>query len=94
MKQKTLLIIALLLSVAGIIFLFFLKPDVSPQYLQLSGNITKINQKEKVAFITFIPDDFLVVSFENVDLEPGYHTLTGRLQKYKGRVEFIVSSYD
>jgi len=94
MKRKTLLIISLTISVLGIIALFFLKPEVSPQSLQLSGTVKYVNQKEKVAFITFIPENFTVVSFNQLDLEPGHHVLTGRLQQYKGRVEFIVDSTD
>ncbi|MBW2969522.1 hypothetical protein KY309_02080 [Candidatus Woesearchaeota archaeon] len=94
MKRKILLVISLVVSIIGICSLFFVKPEVSPQSLQLSGFVKSVNQKEKVAFISFVPDDFLVVSFEKIDLKPGNHTLTGRLQHYKGRVEFVVESYD
>ena len=82
--------ISLLLSVIGVIALFFLKPEVSPQSLQLTGTVKYVNQKENVTFISFVPDNLTVVSFDKVDLEPGRHTLTGRLQQYKGRVEFVV----
>ncbi len=94
MKRKSLLLISLTLSIIGIIVLFFLKPEVSPQSLQLSGVVKYVNQKENVAFISFVPDNLTVVSFDNPDLEPGHHVLTGRLQQYKGRVEFIVDEYD
>lgn len=92
MKRKTLLVISLSLSLIGITALFFLKPEVSPQSLQLEGVVKYVNQKEKVAFITFVPENFTVVSFDTLELEPGKHVLTGRLQQYKGRVEFIVDS--
>ena len=94
MKRKTLLIISLALSLIGITALFFLKPDVSPQSLQLTGIVKYVNQKENVAFISFVPDNLTVVSFDALDLKPGKHTLTGRLQQYKGRVEFVVDEYD
>ena len=94
MKRKTLVIISLFLSVAGIIALFFLKPEVSPQSMQMKGTVKHVYQKEKVAFITFIPDNMTVVSFDKVNLKPGKHVLNGRLQQYKGKVEFIVDSYD
>ncbi len=94
MKRKTLLTISLTLSLLGLIALFFLKPDVSPQSLQLSGTVKYVNQKEKVAFISFIPENFTVVSFDKLNLEPGHHILTGRLQQYKGRIEFIVGAAD
>ncbi len=94
MKRNTLLIISMLLSIVGIIALFFLKPEVSPQSLQMSGIIKYVDQKEKVAFISFIPENFTVVSFSQLDVEPGHHILTGRLQQYKGRVEFVVDSVE
>jgi len=94
MNRKTLLVISLCLSLAGIIALFFLKPDVSPQSLQLSGTVKYVNQKEKVAFISFVPDNLTVVYFDKIDLQPGKHVLTGRLQQYKGRVEFVVEEID
>jgi hypothetical protein len=90
MKRKTLLIISLSLSIIGIVTLFFLKPDISPQSLQLSGTIKHVFQKEKAAFINFVPENFTVVSFENLDISEGHHTLVGRLQQYKGKVEFVV----
>jgi hypothetical protein len=89
-KRKTLLFVSLCLSLIGITALFFLKPEVSPQFLQLTGTVKYVNQKENVAFISFVPDNLTVVSFSNVELKPGRHTLTGRLQQYKGRVEFVV----
>lgn len=94
MKRKSLLIISFILSILGIFALFFLKPDVSPQLLQMDGIVKYVAEKEKVTFIGFVPENFTVVSFEKVELEPGKHTLTGRLQQYKGRVEFVVESYD
>jgi hypothetical protein len=59
--------------------------------LQLSGIVKHVFQKENVAFISFVPDNMTVVSFDSINIEPGHHTLTGRLQQYKGRLEFIVS---
>lgn len=94
MKRNILLTISLFLSIVGIIALFFLKPDVSPQSLQLTGVVNYYNTKEKVTFINFVPDDLMVVSFDDFNLEPGKHTLTGRLQQYEGKVEFVVDSYD
>jgi len=89
MNRTVLLWLSLILSIVGIITLFFLKPDVSPQYLQMTGEIMGVDDKGKVTFLTFVPDDFLVVSFKDKP-EPGTYTLTGRLQQYKGRVEFVV----
>ncbi len=92
MKRKNLITISLTISLLGLIAIFFLKPDVSPQSLQLSGTIKYVNQKEKVAFISFVPDNLTVVSFNELNLAPGYYLLTGHLQQYKGKIEFIVDS--
>jgi hypothetical protein len=92
MKRKTLLMISSAVSIIGLIAVFFLKPDVSPQSLQMSGTIKYVNQKEKVAFISFLPDNLTVVSFNELNLAPGYYLLTGHLQQYKGKVEFVVDS--
>jgi len=94
MKKNSIIVLSLIISILGIIALFFLKPEVSPQYLQINGTVKNVYTKGKVTFISFIPDDFLVVSFDKVDLTVGNHTLVGRLQQYKGRVEFIVEDYD
>jgi hypothetical protein len=90
MKRKTLLTISLTISIIGLVALYLLKPDISPQLLQLSGTIKHVFQKENVAFISFVPDNMTVVSFEGAVSEPGYHTLVGRLQQYNGKVEFVV----
>lgn len=90
MKRKTLLAISLAISIIGLIALLFLKPDISPQSLQLSGTVKHVFQKEKVAFISFVPDNMTVVSFDDSKIEPGKQILIGRLQQYKGRVEFVV----
>jgi len=90
MKEKIVLIIALGLSLVGIVCLFFLQPGVSPAELKLTGEITKISDKGSIQFIEFAPDDLLTVSFKGLDLEKGNVTLVGRLQEYKGRVEFVV----
>jgi hypothetical protein len=90
MKRKTLLAISFTISIIGLAVLYFLKPDISPQSLQLSGTVKRVFQKENVAFISFVPDNMTVVSFEGDVSESGYHTLVGRLQQYDGKVEFVV----
>ena len=88
------LIISLSLSLVGLTALFFLKPEVSPQQLQIEGVVKNVWQKDNVAFIRFVPDNLTVVSFDQLDIEPGDHVLNGRLQQYNGRVEFVVEGYD
>lgn len=76
----------------GFLILFFTKPQVSPSELVIAGEVISISQKDNVAFITFAPNDFTVVSFDKIPPEGGV-SLVGRLQEYKGRVEFVVSDY-
>ena len=94
MEQQTLLIIAASVTIVGMSVLFLVKPDVSPHLLAISGEVTKVSAGKSVVFITFKPADFEVVSFENLDSLEGNRTLYGRLQEYKGKVEFVVESYD
>ncbi len=78
--------------VTGVSILLFTRPQVSPSELVITGEVVSVTQKDNVAFIAFVPNDFLVVSFENVPPE-GNVSLVGRLQEYSGRVEFVVSDY-
>ena len=77
----------------GFAILFTTSPKVSPQVLSISGMVTGVDERSKVSFITFIPDDFLVVSFDKAP-PIGNVTLHGRLQQYEGKVEFVVQEYD
>ncbi|MBS3148946.1 hypothetical protein J4219_08795 [Candidatus Woesearchaeota archaeon] len=90
MNKTVLLIVCLILSVVGIVMIFFAKPDVSPQVLELSGTVVEVDKRADVTFITFIPDDLKVVSFGEGSFAKGNTTLRGRLQQYKGRLEFVL----
>ncbi len=93
-QKTTLLIVSLSVSLLGLLGLFLLKPDISPQYIQVFGVVKSTSSKGKVTFIEFVPDDFQVVSFERMSIPEGSHRLVGRLQQYEGRVEFVVEDYD
>lgn len=90
MRQKTLLFVALIVALVGVIILFFITPDISPQSLVVKGEITKIDEGDKVTFIEFVPEDFTVLSFNKVNTELGSAKLVGKLSSYEGKVEFIV----
>jgi hypothetical protein len=92
MKDWFVYLLCGLIFLAGISVLFFTKPVVSPSEFVISGEVIAVNQKENVAFINFVPNDFLVVSFEKIPPK-GNVSLVGRIQDYKGRVEFVVSDY-
>jgi len=92
MKDWFVFVLCAFVFVVGLVILLVTYPQVSPQELVIEGEIVSVSQKGGVAFITFVPTDFLVVSFEKVPPE-GNVSLVGRLQEYKGRVEFVVSGY-
>jgi hypothetical protein len=94
MRRKSLLWLSLCLSILGIIALLILKPEVSPQSLQMTGLVKGVYSKNGASFISFVPGNFTVVSFEHAEIEQGEHTLKGRLQQYEGRVEFVVEDID
>ncbi|RLE45481.1 hypothetical protein DRJ22_04290 [Candidatus Woesearchaeota archaeon] len=88
--MKSLFYVALAVSIVGLFILFFITPSVSPQSIMVSGMVKKIDNRGKVSFITFVPDDFVVVSFDRLNLSEGRYSFVGRLQSYKGKVEFVV----
>lgn len=92
MKAWIVYLICGIVFVTGVSILLFTRPQVSPSELVMEGKVISVAQKDNVAFITFVPNDFPVVSFEKVPPE-GSVSLVGRLQEYKGRVEFVVSDY-
>ena len=84
------LVLAISISVIGILLLYLVTPDVSPQFLSIEGEIKSVREHSGVVFINFVPENFTVVSFKDLELEKGPVVLHGRLQEYKGRVEFVV----
>ncbi len=87
MKEKTLLKTALICSIAGIIFLFFVSEIIEipekqideitekDENVRIKGIINKITEKDKVAYIEIIqPKEITVVLFkedENLNLKQG-----------------------
>lgn len=77
------------ISLAGLIIIFLITPDISPQYIVLEGEITGVDDLGSVSFIDFFPYDFTVLSFDSVN-KTGRAKLVGKLASYDGKVEFIV----
>jgi hypothetical protein len=90
MEKRVLVGACFALSIVGMVLLFFSKPSVSPQLIELDGTVKSVRVKGDVAFISFVPDNFEVVSFSGVNFEEGNVTLRGRLRQYKGRLEFVL----
>lgn len=87
--QKLIVALAIGVSIIGIVVLFFLKVDVAPQELVLSGEVKSVFKSDKVTFISMVPSNFTILSFDDLGVEKGKVSFVGRLQEYKGRVEFI-----
>ena len=97
-RRETLLVISLICSGVGLLLLFFvgfwLENNVEEtDLLELKGKITNVKVKNGVQMISFVPDDFLVVSFNNISVDDGETaSFVGRLQEYNGRVEFVAEA--
>ncbi len=87
--QKFLVAAAVFCSVVGILLLLALKPSVSPQLVELSGDVIQVSEHGGVTFIELIPDNLTVVSF-NGQVHLGKQKLYGQLKQYKGRLEFVL----
>jgi hypothetical protein len=96
MNRQSLLIIAIIFSLIGLIALFFISSwlNAHPEhasFLQISGVVNSVRIKNGVTIMSIDPAELSVVAFEPLELEKGEHvTFYGRLQEYKGRVEFVV----
>jgi len=91
MNERTLLIIAVIVIIIGLGLLFFAsKTDLKETKASVEGTVKKVVQKKELT-IAYITTDVPVVYFEEKSIKKGDHLLAqGRLQEYKGKLEFIV----
>jgi len=92
MQQKTLLRVAVCVSIAGAIVLFLLSPDISAQDTVLRAEVVDVRSTGKVWFVDVVPSELTVISFDPINASEvsGRHDLIGRLASYEGKIEFIV----
>ena len=107
MKETTLLKIAIICSLVGLIVLYFISAkieigDYKPNLLnknvgedvKLTGTITKISQRDNVAFVEVNQENpITVVLFaDSNDLEEGNVVeIIGEVQEYNGKEEIIAN---
>ncbi len=110
MREKTLFKIALISAILGIILLFILSQQEEKKTIvksmeeasgqksvKVQGQITKLTDKEKVAFMEILwekPETVEVVLFKdkNLSLQQGdYVEIEGTIEEYKGKKEIIGS---
>ena len=105
MKETTLLKIAVICSLVGLIVLYFISAkieigDYKPsllnknigEYVQLKGTITKISQRENVAFVEVNQENAvtIVLFTGSNDLKEGNLVeIFGKVQEYNGKEEVI-----
>ena len=106
MKEKQLLILAVITALLGGIILFFYAEEFSFQSLedhgseivQLEGKIIKLSVSEKVSFLTLEgckedKTEIIVFNDENMPLKEGMTiNVVGQKEEYKGKAEVIASS--
>ncbi|MBW2986350.1 hypothetical protein KY333_03190 [Candidatus Woesearchaeota archaeon] len=95
MNEKMLLITALTCIVVGLPILYaasqFVSSDDPRVLTELMGVVERVTAKEKVTIISVKPIHSIpVVSFDNLNVKKGEKiTVTGRLESYNGKIEFI-----
>jgi len=90
MKEKTLLIIAAVSIIIGLPLLFFASnSELQETKATVQGKVQKVIAKESVT-IAYVTTEIPVVYFEKADVRKGdLLEVQGKLQEYKGKVEFI-----
>lgn len=100
MKERTLIITAIICIITGIPLLFFASQFTStenPRILStVSGQITKITEKEKITIIDIRMDNAVpVVLFEKTKLQKGDMVVAeGQLKAYKEKLEFVADKIE
>ena len=94
MTLRGLLMLAVVLTIVGLVGIFLIRPEFSPTVLQLSGVVKGVHESGGMSFVDVVPVNFTVVAFHPLPVGLGNHTFFGRLQEYKGKVEFVVEKYD
>ncbi len=95
MKEKTLILIAIICIVVGLPGLYFASQFVKiddPRILSsIAGKVVGINEKEKITIINVKMDSSIpVVSFDNIRIQKGDRVnIKGSLEVYKGKLEFV-----
>jgi hypothetical protein len=104
MEDRTILIIALIVGVLGVIWLFILSSRIEPsgltmadlpegQAVMVKGTVLKSSSSDKVTRLTVkYVDTIDIVVFEHVDIEPGTDvTIKGELSSFRGKKELLAS---
>ncbi|MDO8661466.1 MAG: hypothetical protein Q7K43_06250 [Candidatus Woesearchaeota archaeon] len=70
--------------------------DTSASFVQITGIITKITEKNKVSKITIQPNPQIpLIAFNTPGLAQGQHvTIIAKVQDYKGRLELVAQKID
>lgn len=102
MKEKTLLKISLVITILGIIMLFFISKtldineniisaDNIDKEIKVTGLVTKVTETDKVTFLEISkPEKVTACVFDKVDIKVDDKvTVEGELEEYNGKLELI-----
>ncbi|MBN1645086.1 hypothetical protein JW851_03540 [Candidatus Woesearchaeota archaeon] len=100
MKEKTLIITAIICIIIGLPSLFFASQFVKaddPRILSsLSGKVVKIAEKDKITIIDVEMDNAMpIVSFDKIKIKKGDRVeIKGEIATYKGKLEFVADKVE
>ena len=100
MREKTLIKISLIGTIAGIIILFVITETMNLKSegnkIALEGVVEQISTSSDVTFMEIRPSDTITaVAFKELDIPLGKKVkILGDFKKYKNKVEFVVENVD
>ena len=105
MKEQTVLKIALICALAGVVILYFISDNVSidekainkidngniEESVKITGRVERISNLENVAFLEISqPSSITVIVFGNLNASAGDNVeVIGKIDEYNGKLEVI-----
>ncbi len=109
MQEKDILKIAVIVTIVGLLFLFFYSETVTPkqvtkldaveEIVQMKGVITRVQQHDSVVFIELEGErtetTAVIVFTDSMFLKKGDEvSITGTVEEYEGKKEIIASKIE
>lgn len=94
MTEKQLTILAIITTIIGLLMLYYTLPQQKDErMITLTGKIASIEQKEKMTLLKInLKTPLQVISFQKTNQQKNNTVkITGKLQEYRGKIEFIAN---
>ena len=94
MTEKQAIILAIITAIIGLLLLYYTLPEQkNEREITITGKILSTEQKEKMTILKLDPKTPLtIISFQKTNAQKNTNVkITGRLQEYKGKIEFIAN---